>query len=193
MTFHHFNRRLHLYLAMFLLPWFIIYGISSAPFSHPTWFRGELKWTTRIDRTYDAGVTPEMDAKQAGALILKDNGLNGAFGANWAKPRQLNIYKFSFLDVTRLSYDLDTKRLLAEDRPFAMAPILTGIHARGGFEQESVLNDAWGVLVDVVCVGFLLWLATGIYMWWHLPSTRFWGWVAMGSGLALFVVFMLTL
>ena len=29
MTFTHFNRRLHLYLGLALLPWLFMYGISS--------------------------------------------------------------------------------------------------------------------------------------------------------------------
>ena len=34
MTFSHVNRRVHLYLALALLPWFFMYGISSVPFVH---------------------------------------------------------------------------------------------------------------------------------------------------------------
>jgi len=197
MTFQHFNRRLHLYLAMFLLPWFIIYGVSSAPFSHPTWFRnageGRIQWLPRFDKPYAAEFAPGTEARVAAAQVLRENGLDGAYGANWVNPRQLNIFMFSFLSATRLSYHLDQKRLVAEDRPSEITPILTGIHARGGFEQPLVMNDLWGVVVDIVCIGFLLWIATGIYMWWHLPSTRVWGWVALIGGAALFAIFLVTL
>ena len=34
MTFSHVNRRVHLYLGLFLLPWLFMYGLSSVPFAH---------------------------------------------------------------------------------------------------------------------------------------------------------------
>ena len=36
-TFQYINRRVHLYLGMFCLPWFIMYGITSFVFNHNTW------------------------------------------------------------------------------------------------------------------------------------------------------------
>jgi hypothetical protein len=62
--------------------------------------------------------------------------------------------------------------------------------ARGGFEQESLLNDAWGVVVDLVCLGFLVWVGTGLYMWWQLQPTRLWGGLALGGGFLAFVLFL---
>jgi hypothetical protein len=44
-----------------------------------------------------------------------------------------------------------------------------------------------------VCIGFLAWIASGIYMWWQIPSTRSWGWLALGGGATLFVFFLLRL
>ena len=38
MTFPHFNRRLHLYLGLALLPWLFMYGLSSIPFAHTQYF-----------------------------------------------------------------------------------------------------------------------------------------------------------
>jgi uncharacterized iron-regulated membrane protein len=49
------------------------------------------------------------------------------------------------------------------------------------------------VVVDLVCLAFLIWIASGIYMWWQLRCTRFWGALALGSGVALFLVFVLAL
>jgi len=47
--------------------------------------------------------------------------------------------------------------------------------------------------VDLVCLGFIVWIATGIYMWWQLRRTRSWGFLALGSGVLLFLVFLLAL
>jgi uncharacterized RDD family membrane protein YckC len=82
---------------------------------------------------------------------------------------------------------------VVEDRRFAWNEFLTGMHARGGFHQDGFWQDAWAVVVDIVCFAFLVWVATGLIMWWGIPSHRGWGWVAIGGGLLAFAVFMATL
>ena len=49
------------------------------------------------------------------------------------------------------------------------------------------------VFVDVFCVATLAWIATGLYLWWKLPVTRSWGWVAIGGGLATIAILIGTL
>jgi len=74
MTFSHFNRRLHLYLGLALLPWFFMYGISSVPFAHNQFFerrdaaRGLPLWTLRSEHTVDLAV-PEDPAALRGVGV----------------------------------------------------------------------------------------------------------------------------
>ena len=53
------------------------------------------------------------------------------------------------------------------------------MHARGGFEQEGFLQLSWSIVVDIVCVAMIVWIASGLFMWWELPGQRRWGWVAI--------------
>jgi len=196
MTFNHLNRRTHLYLALLFLPWFFMYGLSSLPFSHAQYFQdtfGKPQWKTRFEQSYEIEIPPQADLRQTGAKILKDNGLEGAFGVYQPNPKQLNIYMPGFITPTQVNYFPAEKRLVVADRTFNWSSFLTGMHARGGFEQDSFLNDAWGVTIDLVCVGMLIWIASGIYMWWGLRQTRFWGWVALGGGALSFVIFLVAL
>ena len=199
MTFNLANRRVHLYLAMFLLPWFLMYGISSLPFSHPSWLGdwykndGIPQWTERFERPYDRPIPEDADQQAIGKQILKDIGLEGAFGSHRPNERRFNVYLFDFWSATRVTYYVDERRICVEDRRFRWDHFLTGMHARGGFMHESFLHDAWGVVVDIVCVAFLLWIASGIYMWWKFPRTRIWGAIALGGGVASFLVFLLAL
>jgi len=146
-----------------------------------------------VDRAYELEVPPEANLREVGGRILADVGLSGAFGASRPNERQINVYRMDFLQPARVTYFLDQKRVLAEEREFHWPQFLTGLHARGGFEQDSMLNDAWGVTVDVICVAMVLWIATGIYMWWQLPACRGWGWLALGGGVGSFVMFLLAL
>jgi hypothetical protein len=194
MNFGHFVRRLHLYLGISLLPWFFMYGISSIPFAHPTWFKkNPPDWSVRFDRTYSIEVPEGSELRPAGERIMRDAGLNGAFGTSREKDGTLRVYRHDFWSSTRLSYFPEQTRLLAEDRVFRWSEFLTGMHARGGFAQPSILHDAWGIVVDIVSVGILLWIASGIYLWWQIRPHRGWGWLALGGGAASFAFFLLAL
>lgn len=192
MTFSHFNRRLHLYLGLFLLPWFFMYGVSSLVFSHPKYvdslLRGrEPEWTLRFDRPYEIDVSAGADLRAAGGRIMKDSGLDRAYGVYQENDRRFHVWAYSFQKATRIVYKADEKRLVAEDQRFRWDHFLTSLHARGGFEQEGFLDTLWAAVVDLACLGMLLWIATGLYMWWHLRHLRGWGAAALAAGVGLFV------
>ena len=117
----------------------------------------------------------------------------GSFGVYRQSPRQLNVYAYSFRHSTQLKYFIDQQRMTVEDRRFRWDQFLTGMHGRGGFEQEGLLDRSWSVIVDLVCAAILLWIATGLYMWWGLPASRAWGLITIAAGAAAFVFFTLRL
>lgn len=197
MTFHHLNRRTHLYLALFLLPWFFLYGVSSIAFSHGPYFeqldkaKGLPLWKTRFERTgYDIPIPDGPELRAVADRVVKDTGLGGgAYGAYRQGPNQVNVYVYTFWKSTQVKYFLAEKKLVVEDRRFRWDHFLTGMHAKGGFDQGG-LHNLWAVFVDLVCLAMLLWIATGLIMWWNLPATRGWGWIALAAGVASFAGFL---
>jgi hypothetical protein len=201
MTFAHFTRRLHLYLGLALLPWFLMYGISSIPFAHAQFFerrdaaRGLPLWTLRATHAVDVPV-PEgsEELRPLGATLLRQAGVpTSSFGVYRQNPTQVNVYAYSFRQSTQLKYFVDQKRMTVEDRRFRWDHFLTGMHARGGFDQDSLLDRSWSVIVDLVCVAIVLWILSGLYMWWGLPGSRAWGWVTIAAGSVSFVFFAMRL
>jgi hypothetical protein len=200
-TYSHINRRLHLYLGLALLPWFFMYGASSIPFAHTTYFnqrdaaKGLPLWTLRSDRIVDVAVPQDTAGlRPFGAALLREAGIEGtSFGTYRQSPNQINVYSYSFWTSTQLKYFVDSKRLTVEDRRFRWDQFLTGMHARGGFEQEGLLDRSWSVVVDIVCLAMIAWIASGLYMWWELPGQRRWGWLAIAAGTASFLFFTLRL
>ena len=204
MTFAHLNRRLHLYLGLALLPWFLMYGISSIPFAHAPYFdaRDAAKkrplWTTRMDRIVDVEVPSEGADEHAmrsfGARLMREAGLEGtSFGVYRQSPHQINVYAYSFRQSTLLKYAVDARRLVVEDRRFRWDHFFTGMHARGGFEDERWIVRSWSVVVDLVVIGMIVWVASGLYMWWGVRGHRRWGWLAIAAGTATFVLFTMRL
>jgi hypothetical protein len=199
MTFGHLNRRVHLYLGLALLPWFFMYGLSSIPFAHPAYFdardqaKGLPTWTLRLERIVDVAV-PEGDDPDAlrafGAQLLAEADISGtAFGAYRQSPTRIDVYSYSFWASTQLKYFVDEKKLRVEDRRFRWDHFLTGMHARGGFEQEGLLQDSWSVIVDLVSLGMIVWVASGLYMWWDIRGHRLWGGLTILAGAASFLFF----
>jgi hypothetical protein len=83
----------------------------------------------------------------------------GSFGVYRQSPTQLNVYAYSFRHSTQLKYFIDQQRMTVEDRRFRWDQFLTGMHGRGGFEQEGLLDRSWSVIVDLVCLAIALWIA----------------------------------
>jgi hypothetical protein len=201
MTISHLNRRLHLYLGLSLLPWFFMYGVSSIPFAHTQYFndrdaaKGLPLWTLTSDRIVDIAVPQDAAGlRPFGAALLREAGIEGtSFGAYRQSPTQINVYSYSFWKSTQLKYYTDSKRLTVEDRRFRWDQFLTGMHGRGGFAQDGFIDRSWSVVVDIVCVSMLVWIASGVYMWWELPGQRRWGWLAIAAGTASFLFFTLRL
>lgn len=115
-------------------------------------------------------------------------GMSGGYFVYRVNPKQINVTRPDFLAPVRMLYDIDERRLTVERRDFSWRPFLSGLHTRGGYDLDGFWDSAWAVCVDVVSVGLLLWMASGIYMWWHLPSTRAWGWMALGAGTLCFAM-----
>lgn len=195
MTFNHINKRTHLYLALFLLPWFLMYGLSSVLINHKQLLKssGDPEWTKQMDRSYNLTISENADLRKIAIQVLKDLDMDGPFRVNLQKNKhRLNINRFDSWSLTRLVYYIDEQRLTSENQKFDKRGFLVRMHTKGGFQQESLLSDFWAIIIDLVCIGFLIWMATGIYMWWKIKSSRSWGFITLGGGLICYLIFLLT-
>lgn len=198
MTTSHLNRRAHLYLGLFLTPWVIMYGLSSIPFAHNAFFEQRDKalgvplWTKTFEGPYDLGPLPDAGPlRPLAARVARDFQLQDqSYGAYRPNPQQLIVYVHTFWQATQFRYFPEEKRILVEKRRFRWDHFLTGLHARGGFEDQRFFSVAWSVIIDLVCLAFLLWILSGLYMWWTLPALRKWGWPALAGGLLSFTLFL---
>ncbi len=105
----------------------------------------------------------------------------------------LHIERFSFRDSTSLTYSLKDQKLTAKHQRMKVPQVVMRMHFRGGYEQPTFGNKFWGVLVDIACIGILIWVASGLIMWWRLRRLRVWGAMAVGGGLLSFLFLVWTL
>ena len=199
-NFQYLNRRAHLYLGMFCLPWFIMYGITSLAFNHPSWFNngndqpgGQWEETASWTATVEVPAEGEIPQEVSKALLQIAGIHSNAFGGYRQGPDQMVVYIPSFREMKQLIYRPGDKQLVLRERKKFSQQFLTGLHARGGYQHDSFLNDAWALIVDLVCSAYVLWVITGIIMWWRVPKMRGWGAIALAGGFLSFGLFMLFL
>ena len=185
------NRRTHLYAGLFFLPWFLFYGLSSGVFNHPTWFdNSPLKMTPLFDRPYGI-VPPDGDVRAWVTKALQDNGLDGPFAVQSDADKTIHIFVNRFLSNTNLVYNPKTQRISAERGYPTAHALFTRVHTRAEYSPyQGFLRNFWAFIVDLVQVSILIWILSGLYMWWHLKRFRGWGWLAVGSGVVLFGAFL---
>ena len=189
-TFDQINRRTHLYLGMFVMPWLVMYGVSSFMISHQDWFRSDQPpvWKPVFEREYQRQITEQVDLRMVALEILKDCQLEGAFWVQRPKPEEIHINRFRFRDEIRLIYSIKDQRLRAERQQFRWDRVVLRMHFRGGFQQPTFFDALWAILVDVACAAILIWILSGLVMWWRLARLRLWGALALGGGMVSFLV-----
>lgn len=180
-------RRSHLYLGLVLLPWMVIYAVSTVFFNHGAGHGhgpAAAEWTTLWEKPYHTSLPRGEDSLRATAeRVLQDSDLKGPFGVQLQGTR-LTINLLNFLRPTRVTYEAKIDRLRAEARPTSSArEVLARLHTRTGYGRGGVLSDVWAVIVDLYCVATFVWIGTGLFLWWKLSFTRTWGFVALAGGL----------
>lgn len=190
-------RRTHLYLGMLLIPWLMIYGLSTLMFNHGEYFRPLRPADPQFVSLWEKDYTlphpiTDTNLREVVAQLLADNGLQGAFGAQ-QKGNVLNITLQNFLQPTKLNYNLVTKKLQAEKKKFAWVEVLQRLHFRAGYNGSSLLANVWSVIVDVFCVTMLIWILTGLYLWWKIRDSRRLGWLTIAGGMLTIALLLATL
>ncbi len=184
-------RRMHLYLGMVLIPWMIIYGFSTFMLNHGPTFRqfrpGPEAWEQVSKSEYNGDLPSSQEELRVWASgVLEENGFEGVSFGVQRNAERVRINSQRFLNPIRVTYLFADKTLIAEKREAAWAEVFLRLHFRHGYGHGSFMQALWGFIVDLVCVSFLVWVVTGLYLWWNLSHTRRWGWVAIGAGMLSF-------
>jgi len=195
-VFSRILRRTHMYLALFLAPWVLMYTVSTFVMNHRDWFHGRPapppKWEQVSAQTYDGqfpdGASPAIQARQ----ILMSLDLDGAHNASM-RDGKLVIQRNTAVRPMRLTFTPDSKQLLVERLAPDTTAFLERMHRRRGFRTPYALDDTWAFTVDVFIAGVIFWALSGLWMWWELKVTRKLGATALSGGVALFALFLAVL
>lgn len=185
-----------MYLALFLSPWVLIYALSTMAMNHREYFRrlyggNPIAWQIEREQTYGGAFAAEAKPREMAEQILHDLGMSGAYNVNpQAGGARLVIQRLDPIAPRRITFTKADGKLVQEKQIFRTATFLERMHRRRGFQYNNAWEDTWAVSVDLVIGAMVFWALSGLWMWWEMKATRFWGAVSAAGGLGLFLFFL---
>jgi hypothetical protein len=188
-------RRTHMYLALFLFPWMLMYALSTMAMNHRAFFTerygaAPLMFEKERELVYD-GVFPEgAELRTISRQILTSLDLDGAHGVTRRKDGAIVINRNDLLEPRRLTYVPSSRTLLIERMPHRATAFLERFHRRRGYATGYAVDTVWAVSVDLVIAAMVFWALSGLWMWWEMKVTRTLGALALLSGIGLFAFYL---
>jgi hypothetical protein len=192
-------RRTHMYLALFLTPWMLIYALSGLVLNHGQAVRAfyGAKWGQMEkveERPYTASFSTDATPRMIGAQVLEHLGLSGSFNVQGqANQPRLIINRNGAFAQHRVTYFRTENRLLIEKQAFSAPVFVNRAHFRHGYEQPFLSSNVWASIVDLAVVGMLFWVLSGIWMWWEIKPARIPGAVLALGGFGIFGLLLATI
>lgn len=192
-------RRIHMYLALFLTPWLLVYALSSLVFNHfgivRAWYGGAPNQFVQVeDRDYSPAFPENVTTATAAEHILTDLDLKGAhFVRGSLEQGRLTINRQGGFVAHRIVYFPKENRLTVEKQKPNTANFLTRLHIRAGYGQGDSAVFGWGFAVDLTVIAMGFWILSGLWMWWEIKPARIAGSVFALVGIGLFGLLLFTI
>ena len=186
-------RRTHMYLGLFLFPWMLMYALSTLAMTHRSWFATQAPYEVERTVPFEAVFSESVEPKLVAGQVLASLGLDGAHSVTRRKDGAYVINRSDLLTPRRLTYSPADHTVTVERLPLQTYSFLARFHRRRGYATGYGWDTAWAATVDVAIIGMMLWVLSGLWMWWEMTVTRRWGTVALLGGGGLFAAFLLTL
>lgn len=183
-------RRTHMYLGLFLAPWMLMYALSTMVMNHRALFRGAAGFEKESEQTW-AGTLPQSAVPaEIARRILADLRLEGTHTvAATPDGRRITITRQDPLTPRRIVFTPADRKLVVEKQAFGMPAFFGRMHRRHGYQPAFPLQSLWAFSVDLAIAAIVFWAASGIWLWWEMKKTRFWGaWLGL-AGCAVFAYF----
>jgi hypothetical protein len=191
-------RRTHLYLALFLAPWVLMYTLSTLVMNHRGYFvakhgRGPVPMHRERELTYNGTFAGNVPLREISQQILATLDLDGAHGVNRRADGAIVITRQDQMSPRRITYTpADHKLVIEKMEPRANA-FLERFHRRRGYGTGYLLDTLWAVSVDLVIAALVFWAVSGLWMWWEMKATRVLGVAGTLAGMAVFAFYVFTI
>jgi hypothetical protein len=176
-----------------------MYTISSVVLNHSAFIRSFygsewVRWTIAEEIEYNVEFPDNASADSIADRIMADLDLPGSrFVRGPLSQGEYLITRQDPFDTRRVTFRPSDSTLVIEQRNFNIPTFLIGTHIRLGYGQTHMPSDLWAFMVDLVAVSMLIWVITGIYMWWKIPRIRTSGGASALTGFAIFILLLVSI
>jgi hypothetical protein len=195
------NRKIHIYLGLFLLLFIWLFGGSGLLLNHHWEFANS--WKKRKEIRYEKTIQISREREQYALVheIMNKLNLNGS------------IYNLRFSNDSAhlnfiaskpgLRYDiqagLNDGKIMIKETKLDKWGIMSALHiSRNPTSKEqseryqSVLASIWSFSIDIVSIGLIVICLGGWYIWLQIPGKRFYlGLISITGGIILSIYFLL--
>lgn len=198
MSFSIVLRRIHMYFALFLTPWILMYALAVIGVNHRDFFMTSVppgsQFELEMERVYTAAFSSDAEPELIAGQILADLDLEGTNVVRHNKEQgSYTIIRSNPITPRRITYTPAEEKLVVEKRLLGTVGILADLHHRAGYRSEQVMSDVWAFFVDLNIIGMIIWVLSGIWIWWKIWMTRRWGLISILIGCGLFGFFLITI
>ena len=142
-------RRTHMYLALFLTPWVLVFALSSVIFNHFKFFSGGkplAPFEQVAELPYEAVFSDDIEPREAGLQILRDLDREGAFFV--ARNQKLTAKRFTVnrnraIGPERIHYLPQEKKVIVERQKVTPSALLVGLHLKHGVRHPGIAANLW--------------------------------------------------
>lgn len=185
-------KRIHMYLTLFLIPWILVFAISTMLMNHRSLFN-DLGGKFFIEKEEDlpfqlkATQTPHEKSEE----ILDYLSLGGPFRVNSRSPEKIIISVLNPVTPRRITYTNVDNKLLVEKREFKITGLFERLHMVRGYQLGSLSGLIWGLAVDFFLLSMIFWVLSGLWIWWKIKTARYLGITFGCSGIIIILFFII--
>jgi len=175
-----------------------MYALSTLVMNHRAHFSGEQgpgpgPMTIEREFVYDGVFSEGVTLRDQSEQILASLGIDGAHTASRTSSGAVVIMRNDLMTPRRVTYTPADQKVAVEVGEVRPNAVLERFHRRRGYRTGYILDTVWAVTVDLVIAALVVWAVSGVWMWWRMKTTRRAGFACGLAGLALFVVFLVTI
>lgn len=187
------NRKLHIYIGLYLLLFVWLFSITGLLLNHPQWKFAQF-WSGREQSSFERSVQlprKSSDLEKARAL-MRQLDISGEIEWTMARPSEEH-FEFRVIrpgKIIDIKTDLSTARTTVEQIKVNAWGAMRMLHSfngvrmdRSGPTRDWVLTRIWSFCMDAVSVGLIVLVLGGLYMGYRLRQKRLLGAIALALGM----------
>lgn len=195
------NRKIHIYLGLYMLFFLWLFSLSGLFLNHPEWFK------PRAERSeYERAIEPPAAEgwQEKAESIARQLGLSGEIVLGPQQPRpdgfSFRVVRLNRLTGVQVDFKEKKAKLTVGTTGLLTFPVLERFHTLTGVrrvwgeplepKRDWVMTRIWSFSIDALAVGLMVMVLTSLYMWFQLTAKRRLGYVVLGAGVLVASYFM---